>query len=225
MGTGTVPCLTRRFERLTKEALSMTRHFMLPVLILLAGSLRFVPAADIPKEKAALSPFFQPPRRPVVPQIKNNDWVVNPIDAFILAQLESKGLSPNARADKLRLLRRVTFDLTGLPPTLDEQEAFLTRRLAGRLSEGSRAFAGVAALRRTLGAALARSGALRRDRWLQGRRAAARSVIGTAIMSSGASTPICPTIASSGSNSPATNWSRTISMRLDRHRLHPALAR
>src|SRR5262249_9192524 len=52
-------------------------------------------------------------------------WVVNPIDAFILHALEEEGLSPNRPADKLSLLRRVTFDLTGLPPTLAEQQAFL----------------------------------------------------------------------------------------------------
>ena len=96
----------------------MTRRILLSTLILLAASLGLVPAAD--------KPLFQPPQRPAVPQVKNKEWCVNPIDAFLLAQFQSKGLPLNPRADKLRLLRRVTFDLTGLPPTLDEQEAFLT---------------------------------------------------------------------------------------------------
>ena len=68
---------------------------------------------------------YQPPQRPPVPAVTNNAWVVNPIDAFILARLEAAGLAPSPRADKLTLLRRVTFDLTGLPPTLEEQQAFL----------------------------------------------------------------------------------------------------
>ncbi len=99
----------------------MTPRTMLAALLLTAGSLGLVHAED----KRDGSSLFQPPRRPAVPQIKNKQWVVNPIDAFIVAQLESKGLTPNPRADKLRLLRRVTFDLTGLPPTIDEQEAFV----------------------------------------------------------------------------------------------------
>jgi hypothetical protein len=69
--------------------------------------------------------FFQVPERPPLPAVGDKNWVVNPIDAFILARLEAEGLAPSPRADKLRLLRRVTFDLTGLPPTLSEQEAFL----------------------------------------------------------------------------------------------------
>jgi hypothetical protein len=71
------------------------------------------------------SPLFKPPRRPGVPAVKDKAWGANPIDAFILAKLETNGLAPSGRADKLRLLRRVTVDLTGLPPTLEEQDAFL----------------------------------------------------------------------------------------------------
>ncbi len=67
---------------------------------------------------------FQPPRRPAVPAVNNPAWVVNPIDAFVLHALEEKRLQPNAAADKLTLLRRVTFDLTGLPPSPAEQRAF-----------------------------------------------------------------------------------------------------
>ena len=74
---------------------------------------------------AKTSPLFQPPRRPAVPDVKAKTWVINPIDHFILARLEAKGLGPSPRAEKLRLLRRVTFDLIGLPPTVEEQDAFL----------------------------------------------------------------------------------------------------
>src|SRR5262249_23330551 len=64
--------------------------------------------------------------RPEVPKLnKLNTWALNPIDAFIGQKLEAAGIQPNAPADKLTLLRRVTFDLTGLPPTPAEQAAFL----------------------------------------------------------------------------------------------------
>ena len=68
---------------------------------------------------------YSPPFKTAVPRVANRSWTSNPIDAFILAKLEAKQLSPSPRADKLTLLRRVTFDLTGLPPSLSEQEAFL----------------------------------------------------------------------------------------------------
>ena len=75
---------------------------------------------------SASSRSFRPPQRPVPPAVKDKGWIVNPIDSFILARLEAESLVPAPRADKLRLLRRVTFDLTGLPPTVAEQEAFLS---------------------------------------------------------------------------------------------------
>src|SRR5688572_33050479 len=68
---------------------------------------------------------FIPPQRPPLPEIKNKRWPHNPIDRFILARLEKEGLRASVEADKPTLLRRVTFDLTGLPPTLAELDAFL----------------------------------------------------------------------------------------------------
>ena len=68
---------------------------------------------------------FVKPVRPPLPAVHHEDWIRNPIDRFVLARLESKGLTPNDAADKTTLLRRVTFDLTGLPPTLQEIDAFL----------------------------------------------------------------------------------------------------
>jgi hypothetical protein len=59
------------------------------------------------------------------PAVKNQVWVRSPIDAFLLAKLEEKGLAPAGPADKRTLLRRVTFDLIGLPPAPEEIEAFL----------------------------------------------------------------------------------------------------
>lgn len=69
---------------------------------------------------------FQPPGRREVPSVRRGDWPANPIDYFILAQLERHQLGPSADADKETLLRRVTFDLTGLPPTPAARESFLT---------------------------------------------------------------------------------------------------
>lgn len=68
---------------------------------------------------------FRKPVKSAVPTVKAAGWVKNPIDAFVLAKLEAQGLQPSAFADKRTLLRRVTFDLTGLPPTPEEVKAFL----------------------------------------------------------------------------------------------------
>jgi hypothetical protein len=68
---------------------------------------------------------FTPPHRPSVPEVRHREFVANPIDAFVLARLEAAGLSLSEPADRLTLLRRVTVDLTGLPPTVQEQDAFL----------------------------------------------------------------------------------------------------
>ena len=71
---------------------------------------------------------FQPVKRSAVPVVKNAAWVKNPIDAFLLARLEAKGLKPAPPAEKRALIRRAAFDLTGLPPTLEEVQAFLADR-------------------------------------------------------------------------------------------------
>jgi mono/diheme cytochrome c family protein len=71
---------------------------------------------------------FQAPTRPVTPTVKNRDRVRNPIDAFVLAKLEAKGLSFAPEAGKLTLIRRAYFDLTGLPPSPEDAQAFLVDR-------------------------------------------------------------------------------------------------
>jgi hypothetical protein len=68
---------------------------------------------------------YQPVTRPEPPSVKEVDWIRNPIDRFILAGLESLGLSRSAPADRVALIRRLTFDLTGLPPRPEEVAAFL----------------------------------------------------------------------------------------------------
>ena len=90
-----------------------------------------------PAEKEALAKWiasgaeYQPhwayitPKRPEVPAVTNAKWVANPIDAFILHSLEAKKLQPSREADKRTLLRRLSLDLIGLPPSPGEVDAFL----------------------------------------------------------------------------------------------------
>jgi hypothetical protein len=69
---------------------------------------------------------FRPARRPSVPSPAGERWARNEIDRFTLARLDKEGLAPSSEADRRTLIRRVTFDLTGLPPTPEEIEAFVT---------------------------------------------------------------------------------------------------
>jgi len=68
---------------------------------------------------------WQTPKRPAVPEVQHKSWPRNPIDHFVLAGLEQNGLKPSPEAGQATLLRRVTLDLTGLPPTPAELDSFL----------------------------------------------------------------------------------------------------
>ena len=68
---------------------------------------------------------FTPPRRDAIPSVKKEEWPRNPIDHFLLARLEREKLSPSPEANRETLIRRVTLDLTGLPATPDEIDAFV----------------------------------------------------------------------------------------------------
>ena len=68
---------------------------------------------------------FIPPKLPTIPPAKNSAWPSGAIDRFVLAKLQRAGLQPSPRADREMLLRRVSFDLTGLPPTPRDIDAFL----------------------------------------------------------------------------------------------------
>jgi mono/diheme cytochrome c family protein len=81
-------------------------------------------AAAASSQLWALSPV----KRPLVPAVKNKAWVKNPVDAFVLAELERRGLKPSPFADRTTLIRRVSLDLIGLPPTPEEVDAFLNDR-------------------------------------------------------------------------------------------------
>ena len=68
---------------------------------------------------------YQPVTKPAIPTVKNRAWCITPVDSFILQKIEEKGMAPSGAAEKETLLRRATFDLIGLPPTLKEIEDFV----------------------------------------------------------------------------------------------------
>ena len=74
---------------------------------------------------------FQKIRRPEPPKVERGDWVRNPIDQFVLAKLESEGLAPSPEADSSTLVRRLSLDLIGLPPSEEENLAFLEDSTSG----------------------------------------------------------------------------------------------
>src|SRR5687768_11610567 len=77
-------------------------------------------AADGLEAERARLWAFDPPVRPALPDVRNQEWARTPLDRFILARLEGAGLEPSPRAGKAALLRRATLDLTGLPPSPSE---------------------------------------------------------------------------------------------------------
>ncbi|HMR91416.1 MAG TPA: PSD1 and planctomycete cytochrome C domain-containing protein [Chitinophagaceae bacterium] len=84
------------------------------------------------KEGAKYEPHwaFIPPAKQPLPDAGNSKWVKNEIDHFILAKMKARGLSPNNEADKERLLKRVSFDITGLPPSEELMQKFLADKSA-----------------------------------------------------------------------------------------------
>ncbi len=91
------------------------RHWLCLVAVLLASS-----------AQADEGPWaFRAPQRPELPRVNNARWCRNPIDRFVLARLEKEGLAPAPEADRVTLIRRLSLDLTGLPPTIREVDDFL----------------------------------------------------------------------------------------------------
>ncbi|MBL9171500.1 MAG: DUF1549 domain-containing protein, partial [Verrucomicrobiales bacterium] len=93
------------------------------------NALQAKPTFDVSKGREFWA--FQPMARPSLPPVRRSDWIQSPIDSFILAKLEEKGIEPAAPADRRALIRRATFDLTGLPPTPAEVATFLADSAPG----------------------------------------------------------------------------------------------
>ena len=81
--------------------------------------------ADAIASAASTHWAYKKPERPALPKVKNAAWPRNEIDLFVLARLEKEGLTPQPEVDRARLIRRVSLDLIGLPPTIEEVDAFL----------------------------------------------------------------------------------------------------
>ena len=82
--------------------------------------------ATIDFDKARTFWAFQPPAEPEIPRVHDSGWCASPLDRFVLARLEAAGLAPAPTASKRTLIRRATYNLTGLPPTPEETDAFLS---------------------------------------------------------------------------------------------------
>jgi hypothetical protein len=137
--------LDRRDEAIKSEALVPGKPDQSPLVerIFSANPKKLMPPAkshktltdaqkDILKRWVAQGAEYQlhwsliAPQRPELPAVKNTAWVRNPVDRFILAELEKRGLQPAPEADRRTLARRLSFDLTGLPPEPADVEAFVS---------------------------------------------------------------------------------------------------
>lgn len=89
------------------------------------------PASPTGTREASGHWSFRPIMRPPLPKVKNPKWAIHPVDGFILARLEAKGLRPSPPADRPTLIRRASLDLIGLPPTPEEVDAFVADQQPG----------------------------------------------------------------------------------------------
>jgi len=104
---------------LPKDQIDLIRHWID------AGALGPDSSAPLARTTAVKHWAYVPPVRPPLPKVKDAGWCRNPIDRFVLAKLEQEGFSPSPEADKETLLKRLSLDLIGLPPTIPEIDAFL----------------------------------------------------------------------------------------------------
>jgi hypothetical protein len=97
----------------------------------------YAPPAAGKSESGSTHWAFKAVANPRLPPVRDVAWPRSPLDRFILSRLETAGLKPAPEADKGTLIRRVTFDLTGLPPTPEEVKAFVTDAHAGAYEAGT----------------------------------------------------------------------------------------
>ncbi len=119
-GTGDAKPMPPKGPRLSEAEVAVLRAWIDGGALVPGGEAAAGPAA-VKSEHWA----FQPITRPAEPAVKDGAWVRNPIDRFVLARLEAKGVRPSPEADRATLLRRLSLDLTGLPPAPQEIDAFL----------------------------------------------------------------------------------------------------
>lgn len=105
-----------------------TRWFLICFVFLAEGSVAFGTASDTLPATASKHWAFVRPVRPVPPNVRRAAWAINPIDHFILARLERDGLDPSRPAERPTLIRRVSLDLLGLPPSQEEVDDFARDR-------------------------------------------------------------------------------------------------
>ena len=145
---------------------------------------------------------FKAPVRPPLPAVHRANWPRNPLDRFVLARLEKESLKPSPQADRVTLIRRLSLDLIGLPPTLAEVDAFLADKSEQAYEKVVERLLPQPALRRALGPASG-STPLATPTAMASRKTNRGKSGSIAIGSSTPSTAICPTINSSSSRSPA----------------------
>jgi hypothetical protein len=105
-------------ERLSAEQVSLLRAWI-------DQGAKWPVEADVSGPTTSSHWAYKRPERPAVPKVRNPAWPRNEIDYFVLARLEKEGLSPQTEADRARLIRQVSLDLIGLPPTIEEVDGFV----------------------------------------------------------------------------------------------------
>ncbi len=123
--------MPKKGERLTAEEVGLLRAWIDQ------GAEWGTSATAVAKKDPSQHWAFKAPSRPAVPKIRNPQSAIrNPIDAFVLAKLQKEGLKPSPEADKVVLLRRLYLDLIGLPPTIQEVDAYLADKSAEAWAKG-----------------------------------------------------------------------------------------